>query len=390
MRFSSPTSLRSTRPTIDWIQALRGLAAVLVVVTHSSRALTSEQGREMFWNYFVHGALGVDLFFIISGFIMVLTTQHCDGTRRYVADFLIKRFSRIWPLLFVVSMTYIAIEWLRHGSVAAEYLGHIMSQLVFRPVHPKPEYFFLMPIDVAWTLCFEAYFYVVIAVSLLSRQWRWWIVAALLMPGLVLYPLYKEHWNLSFYHQPAIVVNHYLNLVVSPMVWEFVFGLVAGRLYLSRWQGPPRWLAICFVLGAVAAFVTVPVTHMPSLYGPTIEFGGLTMFGAFLLLVMASKAIDIPVARGLVWLGTISYSVYLTHRLGFIPAEALMDALHIADATEREWTGFAVHIACGVAAGAFFYYTVEAPLSAFTRQTLLHLRKQVWARRTEGFSGQSA
>ena len=132
-------------PTIPWIQALRGIAAVLVVITHSSRALTSPLGQEYFWDLFVHGALGVDLFFIISGFIMVLTTQKCDGSKTYVADFVIKRFSRIWPLLFVVSMVYLLVHWLRNEGLSSRYLGEILSQLAFRPVNPSPTLFFQMP-----------------------------------------------------------------------------------------------------------------------------------------------------------------------------------------------------------------------------------------------------
>lgn len=369
-------------PTIPWIQALRGIAAVLVVITHSSRALTSPLGQEYFWDLFVHGALGVDLFFIISGFIMVLTTQKCDGSKTYVADFVIKRFSRIWPLLFVVSMVYLLVHWLRNEGLSSRYLGEILSQLAFRPVNPSPTLFFQMPIDVAWTLCFEAFFYAVIAISLLSVKWRWWIVAALLAPGLVIYPMLTESWNLSFYHEPAILTSHYANLAVNPMVWEFVLGMLAGQLYLSQWKGPPRWVAVILVMFAMAAFVTVPITHMPSLYGPTIEYGGLTMFIAFTLLVVASKSMELPIARWMVWLGTISFSVYLSHRLGFIPAEELVQWLNVRDPSLREWSSFALHIVFGVTAGAVFHYGAEAPLSAWTRNSLLALRKYLSGKRS--------
>ena len=358
--------------TIDWLQALRGFAAVFVVVTHAGWTLTQPAHKELAWDYLAHGALGVDLFFVISGFIMYLTTQSCDGSRRYVADFGIKRFARIWPLFLVVSLIYLGMAWMKAGTFPVAYFADVASQLVFRPVSAKASEFFLLPVDVAWTLCFEAYFYVVIAISLLSKKWRWWIVAALLAPGLVLHPLMQQDWNLSFYHQPAVGGSHYLALMVNPMVWEFVFGLFAGWLYTRDWSQPKRPLAIAMLLAACAAFVTIPETHTPTLYGPTIENGGLTVFAIFLLIALASKTIQLPVTRWLVWLGTISYSIYLTHKLGFMAAAQINAWLDIRHANTRDWVNFVIYMVCGISTGALFHYAVEAPLSSRVRKTLMN------------------
>ena len=358
--------------TIDWLQALRGFAAVFVVITHAGWTLTQPAHKELAWDYLAHGALGVDLFFVISGFIMYLTTQNCDGSRRYVADFGIKRFARIWPLFLVVSLIYLGMTWMKAGTFPVAYFADMASQLVFRPVSAKASEFFLLPVDVAWTLCFEAYFYVVIAISLLSKKWRWWIVAALLAPGLVLHPLIQQDWNLSFYHQPAVGGSHYLALMVNPMVWEFVFGLFAGWLYTRDWSQPKRPLAIAMLLVACAAFVTIPETHTPTLYGPTIENGGLTVFAIFLLIALASKTIQLPVTRWLVWLGTISYSIYLTHKLGFMAAAQINAWLDIRHANTRDWVNFVIYMVCGISTGALFHYAVEAPLSSRVRRTLMN------------------
>jgi len=367
------TSMRTSRPeaTIDWLQALRGFAALSVVITHAGWTMVQASNNEIAWNYLAHGALGVDLFFVISGFIMYLTTRGCDGSRRYAAEFGIKRFARIWPLFFVVSMVYLGMAWWRAGALPLEQVASTASQLIFRPVSPKASEFFGLPVGVAWTLCFEAFFYVVIGLSLLSRRWRWWIVAALLAPGLVLYPLLQQDVNLSFYHQPAILLSHYLNLVVNPMVWEFVLGLFAGWLYTAQWSAPPRPLAIALILASAAAFATIPATHTATLYGPTIEYGGLTVFAIFLMIALASKTLQLPVNRALVWLGTISYSLYLTHKLGFLGAAQITSWLDIRDAGVRDWVGFAIHLACGVLAGALFHRAVEVPLSSWTRKALM-------------------
>lgn len=359
--------------SIDWLQALRGFAAVFVVITHAGWTLTQPAHKELAWQYFAHGALGVDLFFVISGFIMFLTTQNSDGSRRYVAQFAIKRFARIWPLFLVVSLIYLAMAWKKAGAFPVAYFADVASQLAFRPVSPKASDFFLLPVDVAWTLCFEAYFYVVFAISLFSKQWRWWIVAGLLAPGLVLYPLIQQEWNLSFYHQPAVTLNNYLALAVNPMVWEFVFGLLAGWLYTRDWTQPKRPLAIAMLLVACIAFIAIPETHTPTLYGPTIDHGGLTIFAIFMLIALASKTIELRVARWLVWLGTISYSIYLTHKLGFMAAAQITTWLDIRDPNTLDWARFAIHLACGISTGALFHYAVEAPLSKHVRNGLMGL-----------------
>ncbi len=337
--------------------------------------MTSKSNNEFAWTYLAHGALGVDLFFVISGFIMYLTTQNCDGSLRYAARFTAKRFARIWPLFFVVSLIYLAMTWWQGGNFPSTYFTNVLSQLVFRPVSPQPSEFFGLPVDVAWTLCFEAFFYAVIAVSLLSKKRRWWITAALLLPGLIVYPLLnQQELNFSFYHQAAITQSHYANLLISPMVWEFILGLIAGRLYTSEHlPAPPRPVAILMLLIAAGLFVTIPETHIPTLYGPSIECGGLTIFTIFLLIALASKTISLSVNGSLIWLGGISYSLYLTHKLGFMVAAPITAWLDIQNTNTRDWASVAIHVLCGLATGTLFHYAVEAPLSEKVRKGLMHM-----------------
>ncbi|MCG8986571.1 acyltransferase [Delftia acidovorans] len=361
--------------TIDWIQALRGMAAVLVVLTHARVVFSQGAGQEIAWKFLVHGAVGVDLFFIISGFIMVLTTQNCDGSARYCTDFVIKRFSRIWPLLFVVSVIYFFIAWGHAGVFSKPYVQALLSQLIFKPVSPSAASFYSMPVDLAWTLCFEAFFYFVIAISLCFGKYRWWVVLAILSMGLVIYPAVNQGFNFNFYTQPIIEWNHYLNLAIHPVVWDFVYGLIAGKLYISLRRGPPVPVAIFLLLLALLAFISIPYTHQAGMYGPTIAGGGMTMFFAFVMILLASKSIKIPVAAWMIWLGTISYSLYLTHRIGFIFAKEISRWLQYTgmDEIAREWVTFSIYVFFGVLAGALFHKFAEVPLSDFIRRRLKNL-----------------
>ncbi|WP_207215862.1 acyltransferase family protein [Pseudolysobacter antarcticus] len=65
---------------LDWIQLLRGVAALLVVLTHARYALLGTDSFPLAQQIFLPGAMGVDLFFIISGFIMCYSTATSDGS----------------------------------------------------------------------------------------------------------------------------------------------------------------------------------------------------------------------------------------------------------------------------------------------------------------------
>jgi len=87
----------NTKPNMNFIQGFRGLAALLVVLWHASRYL-GPYGTGLGGKLFLPaGTMGVDLFFIISGFIMFHTTRDSDGSAQYCVAFLIKRFPASFP-----------------------------------------------------------------------------------------------------------------------------------------------------------------------------------------------------------------------------------------------------------------------------------------------------
>ena len=95
---------------LDFIQALRGIAALWVVLYHGSRFISpygTGLGDLLFGPA---GSMGVVLFFILSGFIMVHTTRNLQGGLWDALDFLIKRFARIWPVYAVVTLCYALVR----------------------------------------------------------------------------------------------------------------------------------------------------------------------------------------------------------------------------------------------------------------------------------------
>src|ERR1041385_6447525 len=106
--------------TLDWLQALRGIAALLVVFTHARYYLSKTPSWDMAEALFRPGAFGVDLFFLISGFIMVYTTTDADGSFGYSVRFWIKRISRIWPVYVVLAI--IGVQAFNPIDVYANYV----------------------------------------------------------------------------------------------------------------------------------------------------------------------------------------------------------------------------------------------------------------------------
>ncbi|RLM48911.1 acyltransferase, partial [Halobellus sp. Atlit-31R] len=104
------TPLTDTRPKFAWIHALRGIAVLLVVLTHARYFFLDTPTWQLAEQWLRPGAMGVDLFFVISGFIMVYTTRHAAGTRGEAVDFLVRRFARILPLYALVTVVWLTVN----------------------------------------------------------------------------------------------------------------------------------------------------------------------------------------------------------------------------------------------------------------------------------------
>lgn len=176
---------------LEFVQALRGIAALLVVLWHASTYF-GPYGTGIAGKLFGPGAtMGVDLFFLISGFIMVHTTRARDGSWKDTAAFAIKRISRIWPVWIVALLLCALSSPDRHAFVVdPAKRSSLLHSMVFvpaagAPMDVAPVYGFPV-LGVGWTLNYEMYFYAVFAGSMLFARWRWaafftWIAATLLL-----------------------------------------------------------------------------------------------------------------------------------------------------------------------------------------------------------------
>lgn len=311
----------SQREPLQALQALRGVAALAVVLMHFKEWMANfAPGLAGVAQY---GYVGVDVFFLISGFIIFHATAAPDA--RAALPFLIRRLCR------VVLPAWVAMALL--VFIKPPYLIDLIRGFAFLPRETgHPPYFGHGFLIVAWTLTYELVFYGLFAVALAhpwTRARRGWVAAALLMAVMLCGQAAAGHFTLDATQtQPvgrATTVEQFslwplLTLTSSPMFIEFVVGIGLAAAFAWRGGQPFRerggLIALAGLLLAAGGLV-----------GPGLDGHGPTRAGAFALGVAlvtlgVQARVDARAWQGLVawirpvaWLGGCSYSLYLFHPL---------------------------------------------------------------------------
>lgn len=345
---------------LDSIQLLRGFAALAVVVFHIATLSTDYAGGVMFAPFAHVGAAGVDLFFVVSGFIMAATTHDHFDDAGAATRFAVHRISRIYPPYWFVSLFLGAYYLYNPAGVNSKQGGaDLLASFLLLPSPLLP----LLP--VAWTLVHEVFFYAVffLAIALLPRRrlglalWAWAVLIGL---GIALgVPATNGDWRTFFLH---------------PFNLEFIGGALVGLAWRRRQAAFERRATIC-VGAAVVAFVAVALHLQAADDGPPGVLQRVVLFGAPALLLLAG-AVGLRVRRDgwrgfLVRTGDHSYSLYLVHillvHLGY---RLVTRKLGIAlDLRENLLLGLAILAVC-IACGWCFHRLVERPGCALALRLL--------------------
>ena len=288
-------------PHLPSVQVLRGFATLGVLLAHLFAVEGKYSPDRLLGRWSDLGHWGVDIFFVISGFIMVYVTWNAQRGWPGVPSYLWRRASRIYPLYWVVSGALLAV-WL------------VRPEIVFGS-NPDPDIlrsFLLYPQDgppllaVGWTLVHEVYFYLVFALALVvARRWLMPLLAVwsavVLAGGLMLEP-----------RGPT------LQLVLNPLTLEFTAGAAFGCWYArtdSENRRQPLWAVACFA-AALAMVATVWLTQDDLIAYASDYPRRVPLYGSGAMLVFAGLLLSgWKVGRVAEWLGDISYSLYLTHVL---------------------------------------------------------------------------
>ncbi len=311
---ASPGEERDRR--VVFIQALRGIAASAVVLTHAQLFINGPRFLDIGERVFHNAPAGVDLFFVISGFIMAHTTWRLVATPKAAGVFIAKRIIRLWPVYAVATALMYAITRGLPAPVFNPTATTLTRTLAFLPLEPTGEapYYGYPILHPAWTLIYEVWFYVLFAASLLAGRWRWWALGALFMTFLVVIPVALTS-HVEYEAGKGYGFNNYLCVATNPILWEFVTGVAIGALYQSppsMWLRDRRVLTTLVVLAA-ALVLWQQGTEVREGHGP-LRWGLPAMFLVWSLAMLDRVRARRP-PRWMIFLGDISFSLYLFHVL---------------------------------------------------------------------------
>lgn len=353
----TPLALTATRTgTLHAVQALRGCSALWVLLYHA-QLLQGATGWLAFDKVASLGYLGVDLFFVISGFIMAMNTAPqapgASSAWRFALLRALRVYSGWWPVMLLCLLGMAATTGWPAGKDlwGSWWLSSINIDTLLLPI--------------TWTLTFELYFYLCIALTLLlPAVWRWRAIAAMAAVVLVL----NGYWFSQDRFSPqALHLSHWgMYLFSSPLCLEFLLGYACW--HAQRWlRGVWPWWCAASVLSAVAvgSYALYGAHHPSGLsgffhYPERAVLGGL--FATCTLLLFLRSAAWLP-RRTSIWAGDISYILYLVH-LPVVWSGNAWPGLQTLAVPAR--LGLTV-LACLLAASVL-HYLVEKPLYARCRQ----------------------
>jgi peptidoglycan/LPS O-acetylase OafA/YrhL len=266
---------------------------------------------------FGSGSIGVQIFFIISGFIMVYTTRKSDGTAHYVNNFLIKRLIRVVPLYYIMVLFWL-IVYERSLRFFIDDPITLLKTFCFIPLFNSPlgPAYGMPPLKVGWSLNYEVLFYIIFGLSLFLKRHRWTMLFTVFTTLVVFIPLiFKGYVNFIPSVNYGFKLSYFL-LLTNPILIFFIVGVLLGLIYNSSFIIKSKALQIALVVISLVYFFLLYFKAAHFLNGFFISMFSST-FLVFSLLLF-NKGIGIRVPSFLVYLGDMSYSLYLVHPIVII------------------------------------------------------------------------
>ncbi|MBO9710959.1 MAG: acyltransferase [Caulobacter sp.] len=346
-----------TAGKLNNLQILRAVAALLVVFAHAVHEVGDEavrQGRA-FLPTVIPGPFGVEIFFVISGFIILFISYEKFGRPGYIKTFLLNRIVRIAPLYWIFTGLWVASAVLFSGMVshAGIDVPKLVASLFFVPWHDADKGY--MPTyTLGWSLNFEMFFYAIFAVCLLFTRLRGLIVLSAVLVAMVLLRMVVNAPPIEFYGRYFVL--------------EFVAG--AWIAYAIRQKGG-GWVSNIYAPTALLVAVLAVILAGGAWFGAEESTAMLVFRGLAAVAVVAAfvGAPDVSQGRGgggplstlLVKIGDSSYSLYLCHPFVLGAVLLVMRKAHLGPA-DMPWVAVAACFFASVVAGWICHLALEKPL----------------------------
>ena len=322
------------------IQTLRGIAALFVVLEHV--------------RFLNCGAFGVDIFFCVSGFMIMFSTH------KSTEGFLRKRLIRIVPLYYLMTIGTFGLLLL-FPSMFEQTTANpmfLIKSLLFIPFKISGDV--IQPLmRIGWTVNCEMFFYLLFFIAFhISKKYRGLICSALFGIIVLLAQLLPVNWApLTFYGSP-VMLEFILGILIYYAVW--------GIYELHRKRTLPRFLLPLSLIAFVGIFVTLVISksHINVLGFRRLLFWGLPAMLLVLCAFIIGLFLTMPAFS--VKLGNMSYSLYLIH---YYPVMLLDRAIFdFSGCTAFSVLGVAVSIVVCLAAAYIAWVLVEQKLTTWLKK----------------------
>lgn len=360
------TSVAPHDKKLQALQALRAIAATMIVVLHAQERVVvyaaAHAGSFSPITAIPLGA-GVDLFFVISGFVIVYASVPLMGVPGGRREFVRRRLIRIVPLYWtaltfrlVVLGTGVALGakvFPTTAAIATSYLFIPYDSLGFGPNYPFPI------LDLGWTLNYEMFFYFLFACFIgLRRDFAVLGLIVCLCGGILF----------ATYFPPKSVALHFW---LQPIVMDFAFGALIGWLFLRglKLNGP---VSVGFVSVALVVWFTVRISWFIDTSAPgDYSWPRVMILGTGSALIVAAAAMG-PTdfrsswSRMLARLGDSSYALYLLHPFVFLAVKAALTKVTLPEALY--WPFVLATVVLAIVAADLFHRIAEVPTVNFLRK----------------------
>lgn len=360
MRLDHEKKLVATGGEFNGVQALRGLAAGMVVIYHATQVWSNQAGENVNDLAWMNGAAGVDIFFVISGFVMLMSSAGKVGAHP-ARSFLERRWIRIVPLYWIMtSVALVQTLVLAHHIMGTgwnhlgESFSYVVASYLFVPWHNSAGE--TVPLlRVGWTLSYEMFFYFLFACALALRV----SVVRFLTPVLL---------GLTFIGMFRGASSPTFTCLASPLLLEFLAGVLVAYAVLQglrlQW-----WIAALLAGGGLVALAIAPDQHVVMMRALV---WGVPAVGVVLGVVMLEGRFGRSIPRWALLLGDSSYSLYLSHLIVYwVPKHFLLKTRFLGpEVTNWHYEVVTVLscVACGYAASLVLYWWVENPVNQALRR----------------------
>lgn len=342
----------SHKNTITSLQALRACAALLVVLYHMG--LSDYQTRNAYFiHFFNFGFSGVDIFFVLSGFIIYYSTT--KNPKMTALEFLLRRFIRIFPIYWVaiiatlgaylISLAYpslLSSHQLIYDTIKTGNVLFILNSLFLLPFTHPPL------LAVSWTLSFEILFYLLFGIFFFNSK-KMLLIALLLWVSICF--LLMLTYPINFFSESS---GPFLP-VFNPIVSEFLFGCLVAIFAIKKNHAYSK---IALILGIIFFGVSIFVHAGGNVYSE-FSYGIPAAF-----IIYGFSGLTFNISRFYTYLGDASYSIYIFH----VPLlSALGKSAFLFKELGNTMASILIFVII-VSVSCFIHSYIENPLLAFFRK----------------------